>query len=296
MKQITEIAASLLVMTSVAGCAGQSAVLPETGITHDADHPPALVEMNFQSHGKRLNGLVYVADGPGPHPTVLLLHGFPGNEKNLDLAQDLRANGFNVLFFHYRGAWGSEGDFSFTHVIEDVASAADHVRTNADTYRSDPGNIILIGHSMGGFAALAAGAKDETIACAAGLAPANFAVVADAISASAEMKAGFSAYGDTLQMLAGTSGDALVRELIENRDAFDIAAIAPEFAGRNVLIIAADEDEAVPLETVVQALMEAYTQSPDVNATTLTLSGDHSFSWSRAEMIASVLDWVEVCR
>jgi hypothetical protein len=22
----------------------------------------------------------------GPHPTVLLLHGFPGNEKNLDLA------------------------------------------------------------------------------------------------------------------------------------------------------------------------------------------------------------------
>ena len=39
---------------------------------------------------------------------VLLLHGFPGNEKNLDLAQDLRADGFNVLFFHYRGAWGSE--------------------------------------------------------------------------------------------------------------------------------------------------------------------------------------------
>lgn len=83
MKQITGIAASLLVMTSVAGCAGQSAVLPETGITHDADYPPALVDMNFQSHGKRLNGLVYVADGPGPHPTVLLLHGFPGNEKIL---------------------------------------------------------------------------------------------------------------------------------------------------------------------------------------------------------------------
>ena len=299
MNKFTRVAASLLVLAGIAGCASQGvapAAQSEPTFTFDADHPPALKEVNFRSHGKRLNGLVYVADGPGPHPTVLLLHGFPGNEKNLDLAQDLRANGFNVLFFHYRGAWGSEGDFSFTHVIEDVASAADHVRINASSYRSDPDKIILIGHSMGGFAALAAAARDDTIACAAGLAPANFAVVADAISASEDIKAGFAAYGDTLQMLAGTSGEALVRELIENRDAFDLAALAPDFSGRNILIIAADQDEAVPLETIVQPLMESYAQSPDVNATTLTLSGDHSFSWSREEMIASVLDWVEVCR
>ncbi|MEL6781085.1 MAG: hypothetical protein AAFO51_01820, partial [Pseudomonadota bacterium] len=52
--------------------------------------PPALEELNFQSQGARLNGLIYVANGEGPHPTVVLLHGYPGNEKNLDLAQDLR--------------------------------------------------------------------------------------------------------------------------------------------------------------------------------------------------------------
>lgn len=61
-----------------------------------------------------MSGLIYIASGAGPHPTVILLHGYPGNEKNLDLAQSLRREGWNVLFFHYRGAWGSEGEFSLT--------------------------------------------------------------------------------------------------------------------------------------------------------------------------------------
>ena len=56
----------------------------------DDTAPPAIRELSFDSHGKRLNGLIYLANGPGPHPTVVLLHGYPGNEKNLDLAQSLR--------------------------------------------------------------------------------------------------------------------------------------------------------------------------------------------------------------
>ena len=31
-----------------------------------------------------------IAAGAGPHPTMLLLHGLPGNERNLDLAQAAR--------------------------------------------------------------------------------------------------------------------------------------------------------------------------------------------------------------
>ena len=83
----------------------------------DAEHPPAINELTIPSDGSRMPGLIYVANGPGPHPTVVLLHGFPGNEKNLDLAQALRRAGFNVLFFHYRGAWGAEGDYlSLIHI------------------------------------------------------------------------------------------------------------------------------------------------------------------------------------
>lgn len=40
-------------------------------------------------HGKLLATL-YTAGGEGPHPTILLLHGIPGSEQNLDLAQAFR--------------------------------------------------------------------------------------------------------------------------------------------------------------------------------------------------------------
>jgi pimeloyl-ACP methyl ester carboxylesterase len=63
------------------------------------------------SHGAMLNAFVYIAAGVGPHPAVVLLHGFPGNERNLDLAQDMRRAGWDVLYFNYRGSWGSPGDF-----------------------------------------------------------------------------------------------------------------------------------------------------------------------------------------
>ena len=52
----------------------------------DADYPPAMHELSFNSGGSKLNGLLYVANGAGPHPLVILLHGYPGNERNLDNA------------------------------------------------------------------------------------------------------------------------------------------------------------------------------------------------------------------
>ena len=55
--------------------------------------------------------------------TVVLLHGLPGNEQNLDLAQAIRRAGWNVLTLHYRGAWGSPGQFSLQHVLEDADAA-----------------------------------------------------------------------------------------------------------------------------------------------------------------------------
>lgn len=59
----------------------------------------------------RLLSVLYTAGGRGLHPTVLLLHGIPGCEKNMDLAQYLRRMGFHVLIFHYSGSWGSDGDY-----------------------------------------------------------------------------------------------------------------------------------------------------------------------------------------
>lgn len=91
-----------------------------------------------------------------PHPTLLLLHGFPGNEKNLDIAQALRKHGWNVIYFDYRGSWGSQGNFSFRHCVEDVENVVGFCKRYADSLHIDTSNIALFGHSMGGWICLQA--------------------------------------------------------------------------------------------------------------------------------------------
>ena len=72
---------------------------------------------------------VYTAEGNGPHPVLIFTHGYPGHEKNLDLAQSLRRTGFSSVIFFYRGCWGSEGDFSFEGSFEDTKAFTRHRRS-----------------------------------------------------------------------------------------------------------------------------------------------------------------------
>ncbi len=292
----TSVIATTLMMT---GCVASAPTIESTLAVPSpvsADFPPSLVELNFDSHADRLNGHAYLANGEGPHPTVILLHGFPGNERNLDLAQDLRSAGFNVLFFHYRGAWGSEGTYTVTHLIEDVAAAADYLRENAIALRTNPDRLILVGHSMGGFAALQAAARDDSIQCTAAIAPANLGAVAERFEAEPDAAAGFAAYADTLTMLSGLTGEAAIAEIMANREAFDTRLLAPALVGKSVLLVAGDEDTSVPIETMHLPLVAAYEAEPGIELTSIVLSGDHSFSWSRQHLIDEVLEWAEACR
>ena len=72
---------------------GARAAIPAAVFTDppaDAAHPPRMEVLHIPSGGVKINGVAYLAGGAGAHPTVVLLHGLPGNEKNLDLAQAIR--------------------------------------------------------------------------------------------------------------------------------------------------------------------------------------------------------------
>lgn len=263
----------------------------------DDDFPPGVVELGIDSHGDRMNGHLYMANGPGPHPTVVLLHGFPGNEKNLDLAQAFRRAGWNVLFFHYRGAWGSEGIFTFNGAIDDVASAISFLRDPAnDHLRVDPDRIALVGHSMGGFMALHGGARDETVKCIVGLAAANFGDRADLANTNPEALEGFKQYSDQLIMLNGFNGNTALAELAAAGESFDNRLLAPELASKHIFLIAGQRDQAVDY-SVHRRHMQAFLDAKDIYMTELVLDADHSFSWERIRLAHEITDWLNrTCR
>lgn len=259
----------------------------------DPTYPPAMHELLIPSHDVMLSGLMLGANGVGPHPTVLLLHGFPGNEKNLDLAQSLRRAGYNVLFFHYRGAWGSQGDYTVGGQTGDVAAVIDYVQKNAERLRADTKKLSVIGHSLGGFTALRATAQIKELNCAVGLAAYNFE---PEVSYTEEQRQGRNGYIDQLFMLNNLTGVKLESEAAENEEAFDTRNLASKLGGKSVFLIAAGEDKVVPPE-LHSRVVAAYEQNPEINLKAEVIPGDHAFSVSRIRLQRMVIDWMnDNCR
>lgn len=103
---------------------------------------------SFPASGAGSSPSFYTAGGPGLHPTVLLLHGIPGCERNLDLAQALRRAGFHVMTFHYSGCWGSDGAYSLANDLEDASTVLDFILRDT-VYGFDKDRIYAVGHSLG---------------------------------------------------------------------------------------------------------------------------------------------------
>jgi pimeloyl-ACP methyl ester carboxylesterase len=144
----------LLFISTSAFAQSDSIVLKD--IAWDDSSPAGFIELAIPSGSSVMQGFLYKANGGRKHPTLLLLHGFPGNERNLDLAQVVRAHGWNVIYFNYRGSWGSKGQFSFKNCVEDVVNVVEFCKKYQDSLQIDTSNIVLFGHSMGGWICLKA--------------------------------------------------------------------------------------------------------------------------------------------
>ena len=255
----------------------------------------SIESFQIPSHGGFLNAFVYVAAGPGPHPVVVLLHGFPGNERNLDLAQDMRSAGWDVLYFDYRGSWGSPGDFSFTHGIEDTAAAVSYLRTPemVGILRLDPSRIVLLGHSMGGFMAVQAAAADVGIMGVALISAADFGGrIPQPLSSEgeeAEVRALTASYDrEGMEPLAGCTAEGLARELLANATQWSFAGKVEALKVRPLLIVSSEDAYGHGNEAFANALRRAGNN----RVSTLHLPTDHAYSDQRGPLAGAVLRWL----
>jgi uncharacterized protein len=277
----------LLIRASAAGQQVPAAITTDPPPDHE--NPATMESPDILSHGSKMYAVVYIASGAGPHPTVVMMHGFPGNEKNFDLAYSIRRAGWNVLVPFYRGAWGSSGAFSFTHAIEDTQAAVEFLRTpeNAKRFRVDTNRIVLVGHSMGGFIVASATAHDPRICGVALISAANLG------PSSAKQRAGNSKefherWRANASRLAGTTAEALLEEVIRSPEKWDYMNFVSLLKDRPVLIVEADDRNTADNQALAQALRKA----GNTKVTETHMATDHPFSDHRIALQAEVVNWL----
>lgn len=256
---------------------------------------PNLHEIKIESSGSDLIGVMMTPEGKGPHPTVILLHGFPGYEDNHDLAHSLRRCGLNVLLFHYRGCWGVSGNFTFSNCIEDVKESINFVTNekNIKKFSIDKENIFLVGHSMGGFLTLTH-SLDKRIKASVAISPYDFGLKGCVMKENEdELRDGIDMFSDAILPLNNTDTMTLIREVILNGDEWKLSNKAKELSKQKILIIAATGDSIGPNKLHHKPLMKEIYKYNTENVEEIFIDTDHSYCNKRVLLTKIVAQYIE---
>lgn len=262
--------------------------------SRDAANPMRNEAVWIPSGGVLMNGVMYAAAGIGNHPTVLNIHGTPGNEQNMDIAQALRRAGYNVLSFHYRGAWGSPGKFTQAGGVDDCNAALTFLQDSAVAakFHIDTKHLIVIGHSYGGFAAVRVAAAHPNVAALVLLAPWNpvqdiplFTVPPEKFAAAAH-----SIFDDDEGRMGGYTGVDMAKEILAPGYDWRLEASAEAIKNLPILIVSAKHDSPDDQGTeLIAALKQVH--AGDVK--TVSMDTDHPFSDHRIALEKEILEWLQ---
>jgi uncharacterized protein len=251
----------------------------------DLVHPAHLTALRIPSHGVLINGIVYQPSGAGPHPTLVICHGLPGNEKNLDLAQAVRRAGWNALSFNYRGSWGSPGSFRFSQNLEDADAVLAYIRdpVNAKELGIDTHRVVIAGHSMGGWVAVHTAAHDQALLGV---------ILISAVDVGSQGQWSHdrlvALLADCTGPLSGVTAESMADEMRSLGDKFRFENMAASLTQTPLLVISADDGFAGDTDALVSAI---HAQGGH-RTTALHFATDHNYSDHRVALESRILVWL----
>jgi pimeloyl-ACP methyl ester carboxylesterase len=252
----------------------------------DSLHPPRMEVLHVPSGGVKINGVAYVAAGPEPHPVFILLHGLPGNEKNLDLAQAVRRAGWTSVTFNYRGSWGSPGKFRFANNLADADAVIAFLKDTANVRRLglDTTRMVLAGHSMGGWVTVLTASHHPELAGAVLLSAADMGAMA-----GGRRDRLVRTMADNMESLAGVTPESMADEVRSRGAHWSFADAEPGLAHLPLLVLTANDGLAPMSDSLVVALRALGNE----RITTLHAATDHSWSDRRIELESAVINWLD---
>ncbi len=280
---------TLYVLAAFYVCALQVPAPVFTDPPRDAAHPAKMTVLHIPSRDVLINGLIYQPSGAVPHPTLLICHGLPGNEKNLDLAQAVRRAGWNAVTFNYRGSWGSPGVFRFAQNLEDAAAVLAYLRDPATAARLgiDTRRIAMAGHSMGGWVVAHIASHDRALIGAILISAGDMGRVGEL-----PHEAAVADMADNMESLAGVTAESMAAEAKQKSKEFLMENAAAGLAQMPLLAITSDDGLAPHTDALVKAIQ---TGGGD-KITVLHMTTDHSYSDHRIALESAVITWLTALR
>ena len=227
------------------------------------------------------------------HPTVILLHGIPGCERNLDLAQALRRVGFHVMTFHYSGSWGSDGSYSLIHNLEDAETVLEFILQD-ENYGFDKQHIYAVGHSLGGFVCGQLTAKRTEIKSAALLMPCDIGRLPQIAQ---DDPAAYEVIRDVLEdsasWLTGTSGEALLQEVFAHSAEFALENQIEKLKRKPILCIGGTLDVYTPPQMHCEPVARAIRRAGGKAIQEIDFPTDHFFADYRLTVAETVTEFLQ---
>ena len=247
--------------------------------------------LRVESHGSIIYGRILlpgVSDPAERVPAVLMLHGYPGIERNPDIPPALRRAGIATAEFSYRGVWGSHGEYCFSHLIEDAETMLAHLRQNAEEYRIDPERIYLVGHSMGGFTALNVLARGAKARGAVIVAPCDMGYRCQ------EEPERFHSMMETRKKGYFTMSDdnLLQEEMVRRAAEWRFVNLAEKLTAVPLRFIGGERDTTVPPQTHIFPVLENLRER-NADVTYAELPDGHAFPSHRVTLTRMIYRYIE---
>jgi pimeloyl-ACP methyl ester carboxylesterase len=227
-----------------------------------------------------LVGIYYVAAVQGLAPLAILLHGFPGAEKNHDLAHHLRGTGWHVLVVHFSGAWGSGGNYQIDEQVIDAQAGIDYALDPLSPARIDPTRIALVGYSLGSRAALLAAVTDDRVGAVVSIA--GISDFSDVIIPKQEL-------ANSVPFFNGVDVEELDKQWRDLGNGMQPAEAVDYLRSRPVLVVHGTDDEVV---WPIHADMLSEGQREHVWRNSIS-DANHTFAGHRAQLIEAVSDFLK---
>ena len=283
------LALTCLIVPSQAAAEIPSAVIADP--PSDPAHIPRMIVAPMPTGGIAIPAMFYTAADSGRHPTIVLFTGMPGAEMNSDLIYAIRRAGWNVVAFHYRGSWGSGGQFSVANAIGDGAAAVAWLRNPGPDVAPfiDPERIVVAGHSFGGWLAGWTAAHDPKIMGAAMISAADMTIPPDTPRGDLVKYLDGWVHVGGMQLLNADAGN-LADEALRDGAGWDLTKQASALAGRPLLIVTSNDGLAPSDEAIAVAVTAA---KADAKVTKIHFETNHGYNDKRIALAGALVSWLE---